>query len=341
MQEADSRERARLASQLILATGGGHVAQDMAHDFFKAELQDTEVHTVIGPVWLNGKTWREMRRNIRSDALKAALLPLVPAILERGYLVGGREPNTKDRRDFVAFYFIRLDGIAVGDVLVDAGVTVGERPDGSFEYPLNAYALGHAQMLAWQRKVAGAHPQVTSPGRSGDGGAAEPALDNIMVVRDELVNRELYTKHGDANLVILRVRRAALDRTRPVAGALLDALDGAGRARIAAQLAAKVAQLKDESLDPLTRMRLARDIAALVAQLAGSALPVAGDGEPLTTLRRIAAGAQDALGVRALLDRMAAAAAALTAAEQMDKDAAKAAHAAIDHWAELEAASHE
>lgn len=186
-------ERARIAAELLIVSGAARIP--LAKAYFRAALQDSTVQTAIGPVKIIGGTWKEMRRGMAHDGIKAGLLPMVPDILSRGYLVGGREPDKKNRTDYVAFYFIRMDGIKVGSFFVDAEVTVGERDAGSFEYRMNAYSLGHSLIPAWQKRIAPEAPRGNEPRTSEAMGSGEPLLDDIMGYQDD-----------ECNIVILAVR---------------------------------------------------------------------------------------------------------------------------------------
>lgn len=234
----------RLASELLMAADSESRVH-VARDYFRARLQDSTVETVIGPVKIIGGTWKEMRRGMAHDGIKAGLVPLVPTILSSGYLVGGREPDTKHRTDYSAFFFIRMDGIKMGEFIVDAGVTVGERPEGSFEYRLNAYSLGHSQMAKWSKKIAPEAPRGKEPRTSGAMGDGEPFLDDIMGYQPE-----------DCNIVILAIR----DAKTP---AVLDSASPMDRARIAADITRKVGELQTAS--GVQRVRIASELAALVS----------------------------------------------------------------------------
>lgn len=88
----------------------------------------------------------------------------------------------------MAFYFIRLNEIKVGDFVVDAGVTVGEREEGAFEYRLNAYSLGHSLMEKWSKKIAPVAPRGKEPRTTGAMGDGEPFLNDIMGYQPDVCN---------------------------------------------------------------------------------------------------------------------------------------------------------
>ncbi|MDC8446084.1 MAG: hypothetical protein LV471_09200 [Nitrosomonas sp.] len=122
-----------------------------AKEFYKSELQGRIVKTVIGDVHMNGSSWREMKRGMKSDELKAKLIPKVPLILSSGKYDGRTELN-KDRQDrFVAFHFFEMD-VSIDSVIVTAGVNVGERQNG--EYVYTVYGIGHDGVPNWIKKKA-------------------------------------------------------------------------------------------------------------------------------------------------------------------------------------------
>ena len=192
-----SMARARIASDLLSQTPEGNVIA--ARSYFRAELRDSTVQTVIGSVNIIGGTWQEMRKGLASDGLKAALNRHIPEILRRGYLDGGRQRSTKPRFDYAAFYFIRLNGIEVGGQLVDAGVTAGEPFSSACEYAMDAYSLGHSEMRTWQKRTADtAIPRSKLGTVAAAGEGDQPALDAI-----------LPQSESEFNLTIIAVRDAA------------------------------------------------------------------------------------------------------------------------------------
>ncbi len=244
IDSASGLDRISMASEALMLTDGSSRVH-VARHYFRAVLQDSTVQTAIGPVQIVGGTWREMRRGMASDGIKAALVPMVPKILSDGRVEGGRQPDTKGRNDYVAFYFIRLNGINVGDKTVDAGVGVGERPEGLLEYRLNAYSLGHSEMPAWQKRIAGGLPFGYEPKAPPAMGGGEPLLDDIMEYQQE-----------DCNIVILAVRDAI------GAPAVMDSASIMDRARIAADVARKLAELQAST--GMQRARIAAELAGLV-----------------------------------------------------------------------------
>ncbi len=104
--------------------------------------------TMIGPVHLLGSSFKEMKRGMKSDVIKAKLVPFVPEILKTGRYDGRTVPH-KPRMDFVAFHFFRKT-LVVNGLTVAAGVNVAERLDGNL-----AYGLGHEFMPSWVKREEG------------------------------------------------------------------------------------------------------------------------------------------------------------------------------------------
>lgn len=171
----DPLRRAILAQEVagLLAQLGGEGPFAEARAYFKEHLQGTTVQTVAGPVRIIGTSWKEMRRGMKSDGLRAALIPHVIEILTGGNY-HGREPLNKQRDDpFVAFHFFEKTVNALG-MRVTAGVNVGERADGML-----VYGLGHEFEARWAKRRGaelsrGREPRGPAPGES------VPALDAIM-----------------------------------------------------------------------------------------------------------------------------------------------------------------
>jgi hypothetical protein len=174
-----------------LAEAGGDPYQ-AANAYFKFELKERvgSVRTVIGDVFLTGSGWKEMKRGMKSDDLKARLTPHIPDILAHGIYLG-KSALYKQRSDsFVAFHFFAKT-IEVGEVIVTAGVNVGEREKGLYEY--TAYGLGHSLQEAWEKRKA-----PVSPGN-------EPGSDAFLDGSRATLDSILEETPGDFNIVILEV----------------------------------------------------------------------------------------------------------------------------------------
>ena len=187
----DAPSEASKLFDAYLADAGGDPFQ-AANDYFKAELKGRLkfVNTSIGKVYLTGAGWKEMKRGMKSDDLKARLTPHIPEILSAG-AYGGRSAPHKERSDgFVAFHFFEKD-IDLGEVVVTAGINVGEREDGMYEY--TAYGLGHSLQEAWAKRKASDSPG-NEPGTEAFPGGVSAALDSTL------------GEGGDGiNIVILKV----------------------------------------------------------------------------------------------------------------------------------------
>jgi len=134
-----------------------------AKAFYKAELQDKIVKTVIGDVWmLGGKARKEIQYGAKGDDIKSALIPQVPVILKSGEYKGKSElyKNREDR--YVAFHYFQKS-LIIGNKEITADVSVGERDDGQFQY--TAYSLSHSGRKEWAKKEALRTPRI--PGREG------------------------------------------------------------------------------------------------------------------------------------------------------------------------------
>lgn len=145
---------------------------EAAREFFDKHLRATVVTTKIGKVHIIGASWREMKRGMKTDALKCALLPHVPEILQGTYM--GREAAGKGRTDYIAFHFFQA-AVKVEGRRVTAGVTVGERADKTYEFV--AYGLNHSGHPSWKKKEASG-----SAGNEPASDASDVAskLDNAM-----------------------------------------------------------------------------------------------------------------------------------------------------------------
>jgi hypothetical protein len=151
-----------------------------AHLYFKAHLQGKIVKAKVDDsyidVHLTGSGWKEMKRGMKSDELKTKLVRSVEDIISNGRYDGRTEAH-KDRKDgYVAFHFFIKD-VELDDLTITAGVNVGERKDGMFEY--TAYGLGYEGLPNWHKKAlfdsCGTEPQTNKALESG-----RPTLDSII-----------------------------------------------------------------------------------------------------------------------------------------------------------------
>ncbi|MCK9394261.1 MAG: hypothetical protein M0Q44_01555 [Methylobacter sp.] len=166
-----------------------------AKNYFKAELQNKVVKTVIGDVHIIGSTLTEMKRGLKRDEIKANLFSFIEPILTNGSYKGKEELNKLRHDSFIAFHFFELDNIEIGEYLVNAGVTVAQRVSGELEFDLSAYGLGHSNEARWKKRI-GANP--LSRSRAEDELAPQepgkPVLDSSIGL-----------DNGGVNIVILKV----------------------------------------------------------------------------------------------------------------------------------------
>lgn len=189
---------------------------EAAKAFFKSEMQGKIIRTVIGDVHMLGSSWREMKRGMKSDELKAKLVSLVPEILSTGTYNGRTELNKNRSDQFVAFHFFEKEMVFDGGILVTAGVNVGERPNGEFVYTV--YGIGHDGISNWIKKKAAPEnsldaalirgelfrgPGVPSEPTAKPGSTSSPLLtmDSIL---DE-ANSNVNVESDVINIVILKV----------------------------------------------------------------------------------------------------------------------------------------
>lgn len=114
---------------------------EAVRNYYRENLQGKFIQTEIGRVFLSGATWQKMKSGLKSDEVKAALIPYVPFILKGTY--DGRRELTKERRDrYIAFHaFSRA--VKIGTIIVNARVTVGETENHQYEYI--AYSLHYSE----------------------------------------------------------------------------------------------------------------------------------------------------------------------------------------------------
>ncbi len=167
--------RALLGAPAPARADHDQAAFEKAREFYQQNLKARTIQSVIGPVLINGVGWRKAKLGMKPDPLKARLIEYVVEILEGGK-AGPRELSYKERNDdFVAFYFIQKT-VQVDDLLVTAGVRVGEREDGKLFYNVT-----HAGQKSWQAYENGAPDAAREVPRSGDadGGMLDTAEANV------------------------------------------------------------------------------------------------------------------------------------------------------------------
>lgn len=188
-------KRIRLAketNELLIQLFGdpGDDAVGRAQAYFRENLKGRVISTKIGDVRLLGSSFKEMKRGMKSDALKAALIRFVPEILTSGEY-SGRLPLNKVRGDhFVAFHFFRKK-VEVDGLSVEAGVNVGERDDGHL-----AWGLGHEFTPAWHKKK-------ETPGSSRGN---EPRAEGVSLdAASDTPEPNLHDTGEGVNIIILAV----------------------------------------------------------------------------------------------------------------------------------------
>lgn len=149
------------------------------------------MQTVIGPVHMTGSGFKEMKRGMKSDSLKAKLIAHVPEILKAGQY-DGKTAAHKPRSDgYTAFHFFQKE-VDVGDAIVTAGVNVGERDSGMFEY--SAYGLGYDDLPNWIKNKS-----------SSDAPGNEPGTDEPSKSGDDTLDATVDDPADGINIVILKV----------------------------------------------------------------------------------------------------------------------------------------
>jgi hypothetical protein len=160
-------------------------------------LQGATVQTVIGPVFITGKTAEKMRSFLKNNDLKASLIPRVPEILQGEYL--GAAVSDKPRSDgFTAFHYFAKT-LTVGELSVTAGVSVGEGARGKV---LTAYDLASRMYGLWAERTKGTPLSPGHLSREGVPSAASKLDDALsMPTLAGAVNGEAE----GLNIVILQV----------------------------------------------------------------------------------------------------------------------------------------
>lgn len=135
LARAKASTRALVISDL-LTKSKGQAAFDKAKAFYRENLQGKTIDSVIGPVIVNGKGWNKTKFNLKSDPIKAQLVECIVEILTTG-AAGARTATSKVRDDKMkAFYFIQKE-VQVGDLMVLAGIQVGEDEEGQKYYNIS------------------------------------------------------------------------------------------------------------------------------------------------------------------------------------------------------------
>ena len=113
---------------------------DAARVWFKKNLQEKYrdgglALTGGGNARVSGKSWKEIKRGLKSDILKAKLLPAIEAIVARGNRSELVKPH-KDREDAAAGFHYFDGRVRVGDTIHHAQVDVMKDHQGDLVYHL-------------------------------------------------------------------------------------------------------------------------------------------------------------------------------------------------------------
>lgn len=208
---------------------------EAAKTFYRSELQGKVVNTVIGGVHMTGSGFKEMKRGMKSDALKARLTASVPAILSAGRYDGKSKPHKERSDGFVAFHFFEKE-VEVDSTIVTAGVNVGEREDKRFEYI--AYGLNHSENAAWKKREASGGAG-NEPASDASPGSVSASLDSILGDGGEGINIVILKVVDKATGKRLTELEDDVGESKDVAGetamsrieSILSATDGAAKVR--------------------------------------------------------------------------------------------------------------
>ncbi len=162
-----------------------------AKKYFREELQrkvKTVVREGLGPVRITGTGWDKTKRGLKSDPIKAKLIPAIPDIIKHGAIEPGQFSSKK--KDVYRYHHISAN-VQIGDNLYQAGVTIGEDRHGNFYYNIN-----HDTDLLLKIKKARNLPRIEAAGgeplRGGD-----PSGSNIKSKSDSVKKKfQIDTRLG-------------------------------------------------------------------------------------------------------------------------------------------------
>lgn len=125
--ELHSEEHPELTPENVVAA---------AHKWFQANLQGKELELQGGgTARVSGKSWREIKRGMKSDIDKARLIPAISQILKHGSRSKPTELH-KERSDGIKRFHYFDGHVRIGNTVHHAKVDVGEREDGQLVYHL-------------------------------------------------------------------------------------------------------------------------------------------------------------------------------------------------------------
>ena len=151
-----------------------------AKKYFREELQrkvKTVVREGLGSVRITGIGWNKTKRGIKTDPVKAKLIPAIPDIIKHGEIEPGKYPSRVSK---VYRYHHITAHVQVGNDIYQAGVTIGEDKDGNFYYNLN-----HDSMSLWAKKKARNLPRIEAAG-NGPSNEGNPSRSNIKSKSDSV-----------------------------------------------------------------------------------------------------------------------------------------------------------
>ena len=203
--------------EVLSATG--ETIFEKARNYYRDNLQGKDVYREgLGAVRVTGKGWGKLKRGLKTDELKARLIPGIPALIRDG-AIGAREPVTRED-GIVAFYHI-TGNVRIGDEIVQAGISVGEDGFGNLFYNMN-----HDTEVLWEKRKARLLPR-------SEAGGGEPSTDKGLSMK-----KSIGDQTGFVNLHVLG--QAEERQTK--------ALPESERANIEGELAASIGKLQTRRL---------------------------------------------------------------------------------------------
>lgn len=255
-ESANARETfilSRLGLPVRPGSEEGQAAFEAARAFYQENLKGRVIQSVIGPVRINGASWKKSKLGMKADTLKAKLIEHVREILESGTAGQRQEPHKERNEGFVAFYFIQKQ-VKVNDLLVTAGVTVAEDGQGNL-----FYNVSHAGQECWKAKKNGVPDYAGEVPRSGN--AVDGLLDNLNEEESNAVDNTVAD--DEINITIL-----AITPDKPVEVAITP-----GSAP--AELLDAIPELTPSPLNALELMRFSAELLTVRANLeAGKLSPI-------------------------------------------------------------------
>lgn len=183
--------------ELLKQQDGNH--QKAAHEYFREKLQGrhVEAQTDEGPIQatFTGGTWREIKRDMNRDALKAELVPHMPDIIATGACK--RNELHKERKDGSAAFYEYRKKVETSEGRKEVIVDVAEKPGESPSHV--AYNMTREGSKNYEDRK-----KKTSTADSGSFPRASEVPDSNAVIKNkitpqhEVVNIRLAEKDGSA-----------------------------------------------------------------------------------------------------------------------------------------------